>query len=203
VAKKSKKVVDLTPRFYVHYDTNNKIVSVNNFRDTTNNNAIEVDFDQYERLLLGKEKFEDFHIGTVIDASGNSSVGLVSHKLLLEHNFKNRLLAWIEDESENHDILIGWDEYNGQWIFSCSEDLKTQFLSNQFPTTEISFYIILGNDPNFLIRTITIDLKDLISKPIIAKFNTEWERIIDTIAITSNISSLSYSLKTWKIDEQN
>lgn len=200
---KKRKVVDTTPHFYVYYLDDNSIVAVTNYKNTDYTNSIEVDFDQYERLVTGKDKFEDFHVGTVVDEAGNATLGIVSHRLLLDHSFKNRLLPWIDTESDTHDISIVWDEGNQHWMFSASKNLKERYTSNQLPVTEILFFVTLGNDPNFLIRTINIGLKDLITDPIFAKFNTTWESTIDSISITSNLAELSYSLNVWKIDDNN
>ena len=137
MAKKTKKVIDLTPKFYVAYQDDRTIVAATNFKDPNFKNIIEVSFESYERFILGKDKFEDFRIGTVIDETGNALLGLVSHKLSLQHSFKNKLLSWIEDYDVDNDISIVWDENNKHWLFNSSTLFRTRYLNNEIPVTEI------------------------------------------------------------------
>lgn len=201
--KKFQKLKDLTPHYYVYFNDDKCVVAVTNVKNSNFEYFIEIDFNTYDRFITGIDKFEDFRIGTVIDVSGNITQGLISCKRSIEHSFKNRLLSWIEDDNKSSDISIVWDEGNDQWMFGSSANLKKRFYGNDLPVTEILFFIILGNDPNFLVRTITINIKNLIDNPIVVKFNTTWERTIDTISITSNISDLGYSLNVWSIDDNN
>lgn len=203
MAKKSKKVVDLTPRFYISYENDRTIVAATNFKNPAFTNTIEVSFECYERFITGKDKFEDFRVGTVIDENGNASLGVVSHKMSLEHSFKNKLLSWIEDYDVDTDISIVWDESNKHWLFNSSSNFKTRYLNNEIPVKEILFFVIIGNDPNFLIRIIRIGLKDLVNTAVVVKFNSSWENTIEAISITSNLAELTYSLNVWKVDEQD
>ena len=200
--KKSKNLVDLTPRYYVYYDQESKqILAVTNYKNLDFTNEIEIDVDCYTRFIEGKDKFEDFRIGTVIGKTGDASLGVISYKLSADKNFKNKLLTWIEGSTESSDISIVWDENNQYWMFNPSKNLRQRYFNNEIPATDISFFIILGNDPNFLIRTITINLKKLIENFLVVKFETIWERTIESISITSNITDLVSELTVWKANE--
>ena len=203
MAKKRKTVVDLTPRFYVHYDDSNSIISVNNHRVLDHPNFIEIDYVHYEKLILGHVKFSDFDIGTVIDNNGNPTLGLVPKYLLSDLNFKNRLIKWIDSEVENSEIEIHWDEYGNQWIFNLSDQFRQKYYDNRLPISTVSFFVILGRDPNFLIRTIDLEFKRLILDKVSINFETEWEKDINKISLTASLSSIQYSLKVWKIDDKN
>ena len=116
-SKKLKDPLIDIPKFYAHYDAfTNEIISVNNFRNLEYTDAVEVSFETYERLVTGKDKFEDFYVGVVVE-NGNPIMGLVYRKLLLEHNFNNRLLSWIDEKTESYEIEIHWDGINQKWIF--------------------------------------------------------------------------------------
>jgi len=199
---KRKKILDLTPKFYVAYTDDKQIIAVTNFKNESFTNIIEIDFASYEKFISGKEQFENFRIGTVIDENGNSSLGIISHHLSLENSFKNKLLSWIEGCDSETDISIVWDETNEHWLFNASVEFKTRYFNNEIPASEILFFVIIGNDPNFLIRIIRIRLIDLINNAVV-KFNTTWEKTIEAISITSNLSELTYSLNIWKIDDTN
>jgi len=206
ISRKSKIVEDtvVLPKYYVHYDpTSNQIVSVNNHRHDGYTHAVEISFDEYDRLVTGRDKFSDFHVGVVIQSDGSAINGLVSKKIIQEHNFKNRFLTWIDQEHDPADIYVHWDQYNGQWVFLVSDEFRQKYYDNKLPISTISFFVTLGQDPNFLLRSIAIDLKKLVEDKVVIKFESKWESNIDMISLTANLSSLRYSLKVWKINEQD
>ena len=201
--KKIKNLVEAPTKFYAHYDPiTNEIVSVNNFRNLEYPDAVDISFDTYERLLTGKDKFEDFYVGVVVE-NGNPVMGLVYRRILLEHNFNNRLLSWIDDKIESPEIEIHWDGFNKKWIFVASDEFRQKYYDNKVQSLELSFFITLGRDPNFLIRSIDFDLKKLIMDKSIIDFETKWETNINLISITTNLASLNYSLNVWKTDDED
>lgn len=203
---RKKRIVEDQPvvqKYYVHYDpTTNQIVSVNNHRNEDYTHAVEISFDEYDRLVTGRDKFNDFYIGVVIQSDGSATTGLISKKIIQEHNFKNRFLAWIEKEQDLADIYIHWDQYNAQWVFLVSDEFRQKYYDNKLPVSAISFFVTLGKDPNFLLRSIEMDLKKLVEDKIVIKFESKWESNIDMISLTANLSSLCYSLKVWRTREQ-
>lgn len=202
-SKKLKDPLIDIPKFYAHYDAfTNEIISVNNFRNLEYTDAVEVSFETYERLVTGKDKFEDFYVGVVVE-NGNPIMGLVYRKLLLEHNFNNRLLSWIDSKTESPEIEIHWDGFNKKWIFVASNEFRQKYYDNKVQSLELSFFITLGSDPNFLIRSIDFDLKKLVMDKAIIDFETKWESNINLISITTNLASIDYSLNIWKTDDQN
>jgi hypothetical protein len=204
---RKRKIVEDCPmvqKYYVHYDpTSNQIISVNNHRHDGYTHAVEVSFDQYDRLVTGRDKFNDFHIGVVIQSDGSAVNGLVSKKIIQEHNFKNRFLVWIDQEQDLADIYVHWDQFNEHWLFFVSEDFRQKYYDNKLPISTISFFVTLGKDPNFLLRSIEIDLKKLVEDKVVIKFESKWENNLDMISLTANLSSLRYSLKVWKLNEQD
>jgi hypothetical protein len=201
--KKIKNLVEAPTKFYAHYDSvTNEIVSVNNFRNLEYSDAVEISFDTYERLLTGKDKFEDFYAGVVVE-NGNPVMGLVYRRILLEHSFNNRLLSWIDEKTEFPEIEIHWDGVNKKWIFVASDEFRQKYYDNKVQSLELAFFITLGRDPNFLIRSINFDLKTLVMDWAIIDFETKWENNINLISITSNLASLKYSLTVQKTDDQN
>jgi hypothetical protein len=192
------------PKYYAHYDAvTNQIFSINNFRNSEHPHAVEVAFEEYDRLVTGKDKLGDFYIGTVIKTDGTVVNGLVSKKIIQEHNFKNRLLSWIEDTCELADIEIHWDAFNNQWIFVASDNLRKVYYDNKLPINVINFYIVLHNNPNFLLKTIEIDLKKIVIDKVIVPFTSKKESQIEDISLTTNLAVLKYSLNVWKIHEQD
>lgn len=206
ISRKKRVVEDLpiVQQYYVHYDpSTNQLLSANNYRNDLYTHAVEVSFDEYDRFVTGRDKFHDFHVGVVIQSDGSAVTGLVSKKIIQEHNFKNRFLIWIDQESANSDISVHWDQYNSYWVFFVSDDFRQKYYDNKLPISTISFFVTLGRDPNFLLRAIEIDLKKIVQDKVVIPFDSKWESSIDMISLTANLSSLSYSLKVWKIDEQD
>jgi hypothetical protein len=206
VSRKNKIVEDcpVVQKYYAHYDSSsNQILSVNNYRHDDYSHAVEISFDEYDRLVTGRDKFSDFHIGVVIQSDGAALTGLVSKKIIQEHNFKNRFLVWIDQERDLSDIYVHWDQFNEHWVFFVSQDFRQKYYDNKLPISTISFFVTLGKDPNFLLRSVEIDLKKLVEDKVIIKFESKWERNIEMISLTANLSSLQYSLKVWKLNEQD
>jgi hypothetical protein len=206
--KSKKKVVFPEPiinnKFYAHYDKlTGNIFSVTNHSETDWPHIVEISFADYDSLMTRKSKFSDFHIGLVVQTDGTAVDGLVSKRVIQEHNFKNRLLSWIDKTIENADIEIHWDEYNRQWIFVASGQFRQQYYDNKLPIGSISFFVVLGKDPNFLLRSIDIDLRTLVLDKITIPFDSSWESTIELISLTSNLASIKYSLNIWNTHEQD
>jgi len=204
VAKRQKKIQNNSfpeHKFYVHYNDDGTILSVNNFRNDAYSLAIEITLEQHHRLVAGLEQFTDFRVGTIIDDKGNPSIGLIPTRIIEEHNFKNRLLKWIDKDCHDSDIDIHWDEFNDRWIFVASDVFRQKYYDNKLPISDLTLFLTLGKDPNFLIKTFSIDLKKITYDKIIVPFETKWEKNIDEIAITTNLASINYALKIWRIHE--
>jgi hypothetical protein len=209
MAKKSKKQEVITDtvvnnKFYAHYDkSTGNVFGVTNHNNTDWPYIVEITFAEYDRLVTGKDTFSDFHIGVIIQSDGTAVDGLVSKRVIQEHNFKNRLLSWIDKSIENADIEIHWDQYNRQWLFVASDQFRQQYYDNKLPIGSISFFVVLGKDPNFLLRSMDIDLRTLVLDKIIIPFDSSWESTIDLISLTSNLASIKYSLTIWNTHEQD
>ena len=201
MAKRSKKIKPLADiivesKYYVYYnDTDNKLISVSNQLQPQFEHLINITFNEYSKLITGVHKFADYHVGVVIDAEGNPAKGLVSNQVIIENTFKNRLLAWINTETDSADIEIHWDQFNSQWVFVASDNLRQQY---KLPDISVSFFITLGQDPNFLLRTIDIDFKTITLDKVSVKFESKYEENIQDVAVTSNLTTLDYSLKLWR-----
>ena len=48
---KRKKILELTPKFYVAYTDDKQIIAVTNFKDPSFTNIIEIDFVSYEKFI--------------------------------------------------------------------------------------------------------------------------------------------------------
>ena len=203
MVEKIKKIkLDDPVKYYAHYlMSTNEIVSINNHRDDSYAHAVEITFEQYSGLVSGVEKFSNYYIGTVIDTKGLPTLGLISKKINVEHNFKNRLIKIVEQNVPTADIEIHWDEHGAKWIFVMTQSLRQMFYDNKLSTSGISFFIVLGKDPDFLIRTININFQTLALDKIEVPFDSKKEKDINGISLIASISSIEYSLKVWRYNE--
>jgi len=199
---KKNKTLPIEQKYYAHYNADTGVIfSVNNFRDNSHSHAVELAFEQYERLATFKEKFTDYHVGAVVNLSGETVTGLISRKVIQDHIFKNNILKWIDEDTDTANLTVNWDEFNKQWVFVAADSLRQLYYDNTLPIGSILIFVTIGGDPDFLIRSIELDLKKLVLDKIIVGFDTTWESNIDKIAITASLSNLSYSLKIWKSHE--
>jgi len=124
-------------------------------------------------------------------------------RVIEEHNFKNRLLKWIDNkDTDNAEIEIHRDEYNKQWLFLASDDFRKKYYENKLPIADLLIFVTLGNDPDFLIRTFKMELKKIVLDKLIFPYETKWEENINEIALTTNLASIKYALKVWRTREQ-
>ena len=122
---KIKKVQVQSPRYYAHYDAEtDQIFSVNNFRNSEHHNAVEISYEEYERLVTGKDHLKDFSIGKVIRSDGILIDGLISKKIIQEHNLKKGVLSYIKDDATDEDINVHCHGRHNQWLFTASESFK-------------------------------------------------------------------------------
>lgn len=202
MSKKSKKRIDATPRFYIHYHPETlQIFSVNNYKQDSDLLPLEVDFQTYENLLFGKDRFEDYKIGPIVDESGVTVIGVTHTNFIINHTLPNGLLSCINQKNDPYHLLVGWNGWQKHWVFSPSVSLINQYYNNELSFREISIFVISKNDPDFLIRTIGVDIRSMMpKKDIIVDFESTWESDIDSITLLTNIS-LDYSLHIWESHE--
>ena len=188
----SKKQSNLT--HYIYYDKKSgRILSVGNEKDSKYESGIRVTFEDAENFLTGKWKFRDYLIGYKKDDDGVSYLGVVPNADQ-GYAFKGSVFEWITETSKDAECLVTWDLPNNCWRFSINKDVTSDHDTVLAP--KLVFFVTLENDFDFLVRTIFINLQDLISsESLTIPFESNVERKIDKISISSKLVFKSYSLK--------
>jgi hypothetical protein len=185
----------IPPKFYIHYDkTTGEIISASNEIDATYS-KIEITYDEYERFLYGAEKFSDYQVGLVKTIDNQTVLALVQ-KVDQGYAFKNNMFEWIQDTpNKSTECIVTWDKINQQWTFAVSKKCQDRIKENV--TSDILlFFVMLENDFDFLIRTISFSIQDLLaSEEIKRPFESRIEKDITKISIASKIVFQSYGLK--------
>jgi hypothetical protein len=124
-------------------------------------------------------------------ASIGSAIGLLAG---MGYAFKNNVFEWISDTpTADTELVVSWS--NTSWTFSISDECRLRIKENITIET-IPFFVMLSNDFDFLIRTIFINMQDLIAFDKIEKpFESRIEQDITKISIASKIVFQSYGLK--------
>jgi len=181
--------------FYAYYDVETKqLLSITNEKINLYKDYLEVDYDTYERLVSGKEKFSDYLLGLVKEGE-TTSLQLIS-AVEQAYNFKNTMLEVVTENSvKDPELLVEWNGPKKEWNFFLSAAAKSR-LTVKLDNAKVLFFIILENDYDFLIRTIIIDSNDLFSKQCIGvAFESDFELKIDKINIATKLIFESQKLR--------
>jgi hypothetical protein len=193
MARKSPQFI--TPKFYIHYDKKTgEIISSSNEINTAYS-KIEITYDEHERFLYGIDKFGDYQVG-LVKTTDNQTVLALVQKADQGYAFKNNMFEWIQDApNKSTECVVTWDKINQQWIFSISKKCQERFKEN-ITTDTLLFFVMLENDFDFLIRTISFNIQDLLAVDEIKRpFESRIEHDITKISIASKIVFQSYGLK--------
>jgi hypothetical protein len=182
------------PKYYAHYDKKTgEIFSIGNESNSIYLNKIELTQYDHDRFLYGHEKFSDYQIGYIRTAD-NKTILALAPKAEQGYAFKNNVFEWISDTpTADTELVVSWS--NTSWTFSISDECRLRIKENITIET-IPFFVMLSNDFDFLIRTIFINMQDLIAFDKIEKpFESRIEQDITKISIASKIVFQSYGLK--------
>lgn len=189
-----KKKTNLKLTHYVYYDKKSgKILSVGNEENKQYEHGIQVEFKEIEGFLTGVWDFKDYLVGYKRDTEGNSQLGIVP-ATDQGYAFKNTVFEWISETDKEVECLVTWHKPSSSWKFSINKSLTHDYESILAP--KLVFFITLEHDFDFLVRTIFIDLQDLISSEELSiPFTTNVENKIDKISISSKLVFKTYGLR--------
>jgi len=191
----------LTDTYYAYYDpVTNQLLSVTNEKISLYNDYLEVDFDTYERLVTGREKFSDYLLGHI--KTEDKTVLKLIPVVEQAYSFKNTMLEVIsENKIKDPELVVEWHGVNKEWNFFVSATAKGR-LNVKLDSAKILFFIILENDYDFLIRTIIIDSQELLSQKCVGiPFASEIENYIGKLSVASRLIFESQALRI--VNENN
>lgn len=183
---------DLT--HYVYFDKKTgSILSVGNEINRGYEHGIRVSFEDAEGLISGRLKFKDYLVGYRRDETGNTELAVVPNTDQ-GYAFKNNVFEWITEDNDKAECLVTWNKKQSRWEFSISKEAASAYDIMLAP--KLLFFVTLESDFDFLIRTIIIDLADLISSESVnIPFESNVETKIDKISISSKLVFKSYGLR--------
>jgi hypothetical protein len=184
-------------RFYVYYDKNdgtiialsNSIIDNPDFDD-----YIEIPPVMYERLNNGTERINQWMVSAVVTPDKEPVLELIPRKFK-GLNFKNNSFDLILDSpSNNTELIVEWSGSTKHWIIGLAPDIRASIIGKHFVTDKLSFFIVLENDFDFLIRSIYVSPYELSDKKIYIPFSTKLEERINNIAVVTRKIFNSYGL---------
>ena len=183
-----------TPAYYLHYDkSNGKILCVSNELALNDISSFEIPFDIYKDFIERVKRPEEYVVGYVTNDANELELALLQQ---FEHsyNFKNNKFIWINSApTKNTELTVEWNKSKASWIFSLSKNGK--ILSKTKADHMAVFFVMLKNDFDFLIRTITVDTQRLIDwDNYEVPFESNLETQIEKISISSQILFDNYGL---------
>jgi len=163
-------------RIYYDKDTGD-IVSITNELSSLPYETVEVDFSTVERFLIGKDNFIFFRL----EFDEEDAIKFVNKKES-PVVFKSNIVEYIRVVEDNTAILqVTW--HTNKWVFTINKDFLNNPRSKSL-NSKINFFVIKENNINFLIRSIEIKIKDLVTtESVVVEFTTLEESNITEIAM--------------------
>lgn len=180
---------------YIYFDKKTgQIIGVTNYPEESYENGLNVPFEEVEDFLTGKWKFKDFLIGYKKDSTGKTQLGIVPASDQ-GYAFKNNVFEWIKETSEQTEFIVTWNGPGKRWEFQINPKYKNYY--DVVAAPKLTFFVTLEDDFDFLIRTIFINIQDLVlaDSAFIVPFKNSIETKIDKISISSKLVFKSYGLR--------
>jgi hypothetical protein len=134
--------------YYVYFVEGGKIDAITNEkRENSTLNFIKVEYNRIEKFLVGKENFSEY-IVSLIDKD-TPVIVKPSESISANTHWLSKIT---EVATDNTTLTVTWNAVNE----SSREQIKQIGL-----TAQLLFFITFNNNPNFLIRTISIDMLDI------------------------------------------
>ena len=181
--------------YYVYYDKKTgEIFSVTNEKSNEYEHGIEVEYNDVQKFLTGEWRSIDYKVGYK-DTNDKSSLTILnSDYFYLDYNFKNRTFSWI-DKNNSAECIVEWDGPNHSWNFSLTDEFKKTY-NNNVIETQLTFFVTLSNDFDFLIRSMFIKMTDILSlDKVVIPFDSNLENKINKITIGTKTVFKNYGLR--------
>jgi hypothetical protein len=150
-------------------------------------------FELVEQLISGRRKFSEFEVS--YKKIGTTSILAVVEKDYQGYVFKNNLYEWIKPTDERRDCIVEWNYPDQVWRFKLDEEYK-ELLNDQLIGQKILFFVTLSTDFDFLIRTIPLNVVDLVSEKFVEiPFISKLEKDIKKISISCKMTFKNYGLR--------
>ena len=175
--------------YFVYFDKDTgSLLSITNERQPQFETFIEVDFEDVKQFFTGEFNFINYKVALQNDGS-------IKFVNKAENNlaFKSNIVEYIRPTNKEAMLNVTWN--TDHWAFSIHQD----FLQNpraKSLNAKLHFYITLENNINFLIRSVEIQLRNLVGNAqVVVPFETDKETDIENIAMFTLPFFESYGMK--------
>ena len=178
------------------------ILAISNEVSTQYEHCVVIDYSLYEKFVTGQEQFKDWSVTRTKNPDSESGLEIVP-VIKQELFFKNNMFEWITNKpTKKTELTVHWSQHEHMWVFLISNKVRQQYYDNVYTTDVLTFFITLETDFDFLVRTISINIKDLVLDKVCVPFITSAEEKIDKISISTKSLFSSYGLTIWKKTEE-
>jgi len=193
----------IVPTYYLYYDLESgNLLAFTNERQTKYDHELVVNYETYDKFVSGRELFKDWIVIRTKNPDNASGVDLV-HRIEQEIYFKNNMFEWIKHEpTADTEFTIHWAEGEKQWIFLLSDSARQRIYDKEIKNYELTFFVTLETDFDFLIRTIKFKTSGLLGDKVCIPFEHDLEMQIDKISISTRTVFESYGIKAWKLTHE-
>lgn len=180
--------------YYVYFDKKTgRILGIVDEVESQFEHAIRASFDEVEGFLSRRLNSKDYLVGYKKNADGNSSLAIVL-STDTGYAFKNNIFEWITETTDRVECLVTWNGTKKTWDFQVDQQIKDYY--DVVVAPKLVFFVTLEHDFDFLIRTIFINLSDLITSDVMSvPFVSNMENKLDKISISSKLIFKSYGLR--------
>ncbi len=191
MAKKQTNSLD----YYVYYDKKSgEILSVTKEKNSRYEYGLTIPYEEAENFLNGTWHFRDYVVGYKRLANNKTTLSVIPVDDQ-SFSFRNNVFEWITETKKDTDLVVEWSGLKKEWRFYLGNKFKEKFEDNIF-TPKLVFFVTLETDLDFLIRTIYVDMQDLVNRDsVVVPFDSNIENSIDKISIGSKLVFKSYGLK--------
>lgn len=180
---------------YLYFDKRSgQILTVTNEPDPSYEHGLNLPYDEVEEFLSGKRKFKDYLVGYKKDSTGKTQLSIVPASDQ-GYAFKNNVFEWIKETSDNVECQVAWNGPRKRWEFKLNRAVVGYY--DVIAAPKLVFFVTLEEDFDFLIRTIFINMQDLILNPegFYVPFENNLESKLNKISISSKLIFKSYGLR--------
>jgi hypothetical protein len=191
----NKYLVPPEQKFWAHYNKESGVIrAVSNEPTTLDEGSVEIRYDEYMMFVTGEKKLHENMIGFAkgVDGTTHKTVIQIADQL---YGFRNNSFEWInKPPTKETELTVTWSKSKKTWNFKLSKQAKKRIKDDVL--TKTIFFIMLKDDFDFLIRSIIVDVKELLKKETITiPFDSNIESKIEKISVSCQIVFQSYGLK--------
>lgn len=181
--------------YYVYYDKKSgEILSVTKEKSSKYEYGITISYDEVENFLNGTWHFRDYVVGYKRLANNKTALSIIPVDDQ-SFSFRNNVFEWITETKKETELVVEWNGPKKEWQFYLGKKFKEKYEDNIF-TPKLVFFVTLETDLDFLIRTIYVDMQDLVNRDkVVVPFDSNIENFLGKISIGSKLVFKSYGLK--------